>query len=141
MGRRAAGTCEDRLETYIDGLASVIGHADRVGPLHDYCIGLMMPAERKSVSGTRLLATMSSIMRWRNGEQVLGFFVMGVLLELRLQTSSCSRRGSPPRYRQALNWLPPLPNWLPPFPHSGLSRERLRAVGCSDPIQPGLAAK
>jgi SRSO17 transposase len=49
MGRRAAGACEDRLEAYIDGLASVIGHADRVGPLHDYCIGLMLPAERKSV--------------------------------------------------------------------------------------------
>ena len=49
MGRRAATACEDRLEAYIEGLASVIGHADRVGPLHDYCIGLMMPAERKSV--------------------------------------------------------------------------------------------
>ena len=49
MGRRAATACEDRLEAYIDGLASVIGHADRVRPLHDYCVGLMMPAERKSV--------------------------------------------------------------------------------------------
>ena len=49
MGRRASADCEDRLEAYIDGLASVIGHADRVGPLHDYCIGLMMPTERKSV--------------------------------------------------------------------------------------------
>jgi SRSO17 transposase len=49
MGRRASTACEDRLEAYIDGLASVIGHADRVGPLHDYCVGLMMPAERKSV--------------------------------------------------------------------------------------------
>jgi SRSO17 transposase len=37
------------LEAYIDGLASVIGHADRVKPLHDYCVGLMLPAERKSV--------------------------------------------------------------------------------------------
>lgn len=49
MVRRAARACEDRLESYIDGLASVIGHADRVRPLHDYCIGLMMPGERKSV--------------------------------------------------------------------------------------------
>ena len=31
------------------GLASVIGHADRVGPLRDYCTGLMLPCERKSV--------------------------------------------------------------------------------------------
>jgi SRSO17 transposase len=30
-------------------LASVIGHADRSGPLRDYCTGLMMPCERKSV--------------------------------------------------------------------------------------------
>ena len=27
----------------------MIGHADRAGPLRDYCIGLMMPCERKSV--------------------------------------------------------------------------------------------
>src|SRR5262245_16121860 len=45
----AAATCEERFEAYIDGIASVIGHADRVQPLHDYCVGLMMPAERKSV--------------------------------------------------------------------------------------------
>ena len=49
MGRRAATACEDRLECHIDGLASVIGRADRVGPLHDCCVGLMLPAERKSV--------------------------------------------------------------------------------------------
>src|SRR5208337_4908862 len=30
-------------------LTSVIGHADRAKPLRDYCIGLMMPGERKSV--------------------------------------------------------------------------------------------
>ncbi len=28
---------------------SVIGHADRAGPLRDYCLGLIMPGERKSV--------------------------------------------------------------------------------------------
>ena len=27
----------------------MIGHADRVGPLRDYCTGLMLPGERKSV--------------------------------------------------------------------------------------------
>src|SRR5208337_4756698 len=31
------------------GLVSVIGHADRAGPLRDYCLGLIMPCERKSV--------------------------------------------------------------------------------------------
>jgi SRSO17 transposase len=34
---------------YVEGLVSVIGHADRAGPLHDYCLGLVMPGEHKSV--------------------------------------------------------------------------------------------
>jgi SRSO17 transposase len=38
-----------RFDAYVDGLASVIGHADRVGPLRDYCTGLVLPLERKSV--------------------------------------------------------------------------------------------
>ena len=29
--------------------AEVIGHADRAGPLRDYCVGLMLPCGRKSV--------------------------------------------------------------------------------------------
>jgi SRSO17 transposase len=33
----------------VEGLASVIGHADRARPLRDYCTGLIMPGERKSV--------------------------------------------------------------------------------------------
>lgn len=38
-----------RFAAYVEGLASVIGHKDREGPLRDYCLGLMMPCERKSV--------------------------------------------------------------------------------------------
>ena len=38
-----------RFDAYVEGLASVIGHKDREGPLRDYCTGLMMPCERKSV--------------------------------------------------------------------------------------------
>jgi SRSO17 transposase len=38
-----------RFEAYIEELAGVIGHADRVVPLHDYCTGLLLPGERKSV--------------------------------------------------------------------------------------------
>jgi SRSO17 transposase len=38
-----------RFEKYVEGLAGVIGHADRVGPLCDYCTGLVLPGERKSV--------------------------------------------------------------------------------------------
>jgi SRSO17 transposase len=48
MGQRATNS-DERFAASIDGLASVIGHADRVGPLRDYCVGLMMPADRKSV--------------------------------------------------------------------------------------------
>src|SRR3954447_9706822 len=39
----------ERFETFADALADVIGHADRVRPLRDYCMGLLAPAERKSV--------------------------------------------------------------------------------------------
>jgi SRSO17 transposase len=38
-----------RFTAYVEGLASVVGHADRSGPLRDYCTGLMLPGERKSV--------------------------------------------------------------------------------------------
>jgi SRSO17 transposase len=40
---------EQRFAAYVDGLAQVIGRADRAEPLRDYCVGLMMPCERKSV--------------------------------------------------------------------------------------------
>jgi SRSO17 transposase len=38
-----------RFSAYVEELRSVIGHADRAGPLRDYCLGLMLPCERKSV--------------------------------------------------------------------------------------------
>ena len=38
-----------RFSAYVEGLVSVIGHADRTGPLRDYRTGLLMPVERKSV--------------------------------------------------------------------------------------------
>lgn len=38
-----------KFEAYIDELVSVIGHSDRIVPLHDYCTGLLLPGERKSV--------------------------------------------------------------------------------------------
>jgi SRSO17 transposase len=49
MGRRLADGSEARFEAYVEGIASVIGHADRVAPLEAYCIGLLLPCERKSV--------------------------------------------------------------------------------------------
>jgi SRSO17 transposase len=49
MGLRGAKGIESRFTRYVEGLVSVIGHADRAGPLRDYCTGLVMPVERKSV--------------------------------------------------------------------------------------------
>src|ERR1700733_12807971 len=49
MNQRRTDDSESRFAAYVEGLASVIGHKDREGPLRDYCSGLLMPAERKSV--------------------------------------------------------------------------------------------
>jgi len=49
MGRRLVDGSEARFAAFVEGLASVIGHADRVAPLEAYCIGLLLPGERKSV--------------------------------------------------------------------------------------------
>jgi len=43
------GDSETRFRLYVEGLSQVLGHADRAGPLRDYCTGLMLPGERKSV--------------------------------------------------------------------------------------------
>ncbi len=40
---------EAAFSAYVDHLVEVIGHADRVAPLRDYCLGLLMPLKRKSV--------------------------------------------------------------------------------------------
>ena len=49
MDRRRGSSSESRFAAYVEGLVSVIGHADRARPLRDYCVGLMLPCERKSV--------------------------------------------------------------------------------------------
>src|SRR6266849_76737 len=49
MNLRAADASESGFSAYVEGLVSVIGHAVRVGPLRVFCVGLMMPCERKSV--------------------------------------------------------------------------------------------
>ena len=40
---------EARFAAYVEELVGVIGHKDRAQPLRDYCTGLMLPCERKSV--------------------------------------------------------------------------------------------
>lgn len=49
MGLQRTADTESRFVAYVDGLAGVIGHGDRERPLRDYCTGLVMPCERKSV--------------------------------------------------------------------------------------------
>jgi SRSO17 transposase len=49
MDLRGWQAIEWRLATYVEELARVIGHAARIQPLRDYCVGLLMPCERKSV--------------------------------------------------------------------------------------------
>ena len=40
---------QERFGAYVEALAEVIGHADRAEPLRDYCRGLLLPGDRKSV--------------------------------------------------------------------------------------------
>src|SRR5881392_819602 len=49
MNRKSEEKVESRFAAYVEGLASVLGHADRISPLRDYCTGLVLPGERKSV--------------------------------------------------------------------------------------------
>jgi SRSO17 transposase len=49
MGLHGWKDIEARFARYVDGLVSVVGHADRAGPLRDYCTALVMPGDRKSV--------------------------------------------------------------------------------------------
>src|ERR1700759_1556840 len=49
MNLKHVGDSEARFAAYVEGLSSVIGHADRTGPLRDYCTGLMLPGEAKRV--------------------------------------------------------------------------------------------
>src|ERR1700730_15598480 len=49
MGLQGAKGIESRFTGYVGCIERVIGHADRAGPLRDYCMGLVMPGERRSV--------------------------------------------------------------------------------------------
>jgi SRSO17 transposase len=49
MDRQGFKSSESRFAAYVEGLVSVIGHQDRGQPLRDYCAGLMLRGERKSV--------------------------------------------------------------------------------------------
>ena len=46
-----------RFAEYTAGLASVLGHADRVRPFEDYCIGLLSAEGRKRVEPLATVTT------------------------------------------------------------------------------------
>jgi hypothetical protein len=49
---------EARFAAYVEALGAVLGHADRQEPMRDYCLGLLMPIERKDGEGGIVMATM-----------------------------------------------------------------------------------
>ena len=49
MDRQRADESSQRFSAFLDEIASVMGHAARVGPMRDYCTGLLLSCERKSV--------------------------------------------------------------------------------------------
>ena len=63
---------EAAFAAYVDSLIDVVGHADRAAPLKDYCLGLLMPGERKSVEP---LAAVTSPARVSAQHQSLLHFV------------------------------------------------------------------
>ena len=49
MDVESSEASEARFASYVEALAAVLGHADRQQPMHDCCLGLLMPIESKSV--------------------------------------------------------------------------------------------
>lgn len=47
--RTLEGKRQARFEEYIQELADAVGHRDRAGPCRDYCMGLLLPGDRKSI--------------------------------------------------------------------------------------------
>src|ERR671928_212903 len=43
------GAAEQRFEAYLDAITAVLGHAGRTRPARAYCMGLLLPGERKSI--------------------------------------------------------------------------------------------
>ncbi len=41
-----ASESEARFAAYVEDVSTALGHADRSGPLRDYCLGLLMPVEQ-----------------------------------------------------------------------------------------------
>ncbi len=73
---------EARFAAYVEALGAVLGHADRREPMRDYCLGLLMPIERKSVEPMAAVTAPAQLPRSIN----LCFILLG------------TRRGRTPRF-------------------------------------------
>ena len=98
MDRLTGDGSESRFSHYVEGLVEVIGHADRASPLRDYCLGLMMPGERKSVepmaaltAPARVAAQHQSLLHFVGNAPWSDERVLGKVRELVLPT--IERRG------------------------------------------------
>ncbi len=90
---------EARFASFVEALVGVIGHVDRASPLRDYCTGLLMPAERKSVEP---MAAVTAPSRVAAQHQSLLHFVgqsawsdEAVLAKVRALTLPALERGGP----------------------------------------------
>lgn len=63
---------EIRLQTYLNGIAAMLGHASRASSMRDYCTGLLLPGERKS---TELIAARVAPDRVQAAYQAMHHFV------------------------------------------------------------------
>jgi SRSO17 transposase len=61
---REFSASERRFQQYLDRLMAVIGHADRAQPLRDYCTGLLLPGERKSVEPMAARLQPDNVRQW-----------------------------------------------------------------------------
>lgn len=43
------GDSESRFSAYVEALGAALGHADRIAPVRQYCAGLLLPGDRKSI--------------------------------------------------------------------------------------------
>src|SRR3954468_21705513 len=82
---------QERFTDYVEALAGVIGHADRAEPLRDYCLGLLLPGERKSVepiaavmAPARVSAKHQSLLHFVANAPGWGEGVLGRIRELAL---------------------------------------------------------
>ena len=113
-----AQASEARFVEYIESLAPVLGYVDRAGPFKDYCTGLLLPGERKSVEPIASVVAPSRVSADKVRELVVpametqgrieawivddtGFVKKGV--HRRWLPSGASRRASCPPHRDDLS--------------------------------------